>query len=285
MKKTKVIVCSNSGIDYVKHPYDIEVFRSIVQYSDTEKYDDYTEISAEAFYKRLETDKEAFPKTAYVSIGHMIESFENAKKAGYERVLVITISKQLSGLNAAISLAAENVSDIEVISYDSKSLAYIQTYMALEAAKMFEEGKALSEVLAKLDFIRDNNHLLFAVETLEFLIKNGRLSKAAGVFANMLAIRPVLELNKEGKVVSLVKGRTAKGARHKMVDLFLEETNDIDIIPFIVHANASQDSINEVINAVKEVRPQYDSIGVYPLTPVVGAHSGPGAVCLGWIKK
>ena len=65
MKKTKVIVCSNSGIDYVDHPYDIEVFRSIVQYSDIEQYDDYTETSAETSYNRLINDEESFPRTAY----------------------------------------------------------------------------------------------------------------------------------------------------------------------------------------------------------------------------
>lgn len=285
MKKTKVIVCSNSGIDYLNHPYDIEVFRSIVQYSDTEKYDDYTEISAESFYNRLITDKESFPKTAYVTIGHMVEVFNKAKENGYERALVITIAKPLSGLNAAISLAAEQVEDFEVVAYDSKTLAYPESYMAIEAARMFEEGESLANVLKRLDYIRDNHHILFAVDTLEFLIKNGRLGKVAGAFANMLAIRPVLELDKDGRVVSLLKGRTSKGARKKMVELFLEETNGVDVIPFIVHANASKEVLEEVVAQIKEVRSEYKEIIECQLTPVVGAHSGPGAVCLGYIKK
>ena len=280
-----MIVCSNSGIDYIDHPYDIEVFRSVVQYSDKEQYDDYTQISAETFYNRLITDKDAFPRTAFVSLGHMIEVFEEAKAKGYERALVITIAKNLSGLNAAISLASEQVDDFEVVTYDSVSLSYPEALMALEAAKMFEEGKSLDEVIKRLDFIRDNNHMIFAVETLEFLIKNGRLSKAAGMVANLLSIRPILDLDNEGRVRSLVKGRTAKGARIKMCEMFLEEIKDKNVIPFIVHSNATTDVIDDLRNRVMEVYPQYDNIPAYMLTPVVGAHTGPGTVCLGYIVK
>ncbi|MGM9970722.1 MAG: DegV family protein [Anaeroplasma sp.] len=285
MKKTKVIVCSNSGIDYVNHPYDIDVFRSIVQYSEEEKYDDYTEISAETFYTRLVEDKESFPHTAYVSVGHMIETFENAKKEGYDSALVITISKCLSGLNAAISIASENVSDFEVVVYDSHCLAYPEALMAIDAARMLEEGKSINDVLKRLDYIRDNNHMIFAVDTLEYLIKNGRLSKVAGAFANMLAIRPILDLDPEGKVRTLVKGRTSIGARKKLTEMYLEEIKDKIVIPFILHANAEQAVIDELRNAVKAAYPQYTDIPAYLLTPVVGAHTGPKTICLGYIIK
>ncbi len=285
MTKTKVIVCSNSGIDYVEHPYDIEVFRSIVQYSETEKYDDYTEISAETFYNRLITDKEAFPHTAYVTPGHMIEVFEKAKKDGYDSALVIVIAKPLSGLHNAVELYAKEVEDFKVTVYDSHCLSYPQALMGIEAAKMFDEDKTLEEVLERLDFIRDHNHMIFAVDTLEYLIKNGRLSRVAGMFANMLSIRPLLDLDPDGKVRTLEKVRTAKAARKRLVQMFLEEINGKDVIPFIVHAAAEQEILNEVKDAVLKVRTDFESIPDYLLTPVVGAHTGPKTVCLGYILK
>ncbi len=285
MAKTKVIVCSNSGVDYIKNDYDIEVFRSIVQFSDTEKYDDYTEISAEAFYNRLTTDKNAFPRTAYVSPGHMIEVFEQAKKDGYDSALVIVISKPLSGLHDAVKLISQEVENFDVTVYNSLSLSYPEAIMAIDAARMFEEGKSIDEVIKRLDFIRDNHRFLFAVETLEYLIKNGRLSKVAGAFANMLAIKPVLQLNKDGKVETLEKVRTAKGARKRIIEIFLEDINGKDVIPFIVHCNAKQEVLEEVEKAVLAARPDLVKLESYPLTPVVGAHTGPGAVCLGYIVK
>ncbi len=285
MTKTKVIVCSNSGVDYIKNDYDIEVFRSIVQFSDTEKYDDYTEISAEAFYNRLTTDKNAFPRTAYVSPGHMIEVFEQAKKDGYDSALVIVISKPLSGLHDAVKLISQEVENFDVTVYNSLSLSYPEAIMAIDAARMFEEGKSMDEVIKRLDFIRDNHRFLFAVDTLEYLIKNGRLSKVAGVFANMLAIKPVLQLNKEGKVETLEKVRTAKGARKRIAEIFLDDIKDKDVIPFIVHCNAKPEVLDELEKAVLTARPELVKLEKYPLTPVVGAHTGPGAVCLGYIVK
>lgn len=285
MSKTKVIVCSNSGIDYVDHTYDIDVFRSVVQYSDTEQYDDYTEISAETFYNRLITDKEAFPHTAYVSPGLMIEAFEKAKKDGYDGALVIVIAKPLSGLHNAVELYSKEVSDFKVTVYDSRCLSYPEALMAIDAAKMFSEGKSMEEVIARLDYIRDNHHFLFAVDTLEYLIKNGRLSRVAGMFANMLSIRPILDLDKEGKVRTLEKVRTSKAARKRLVEMFLAEIEGKDVIPFIVHANASKEVLEELKNAVLGAHPEFHSIPDYLLTPVVGAHIGPNAVCFGYIVK
>lgn len=285
MAKTKVIVCSNSGVDYIKNEYDIEVFRSIVQFSDTEKYDDYTEISAEAFYNRLTTDKQAFPRTAYVSPGRMIEVFEQAKKDGYTGALVIVIAKPLSGLHDAVKLISQEVENFDVTVYNSLTLSYPEAIMAIDAARMFEEGKTMDEVIRRLDFIRDNHRFLFAVDTLEFLIKNGRLSRVAGVFANMLAIKPVLHLNKEGKVETLEKVRTAKGARKRIVEIFLDDIKDKKVEPFIVHCNAKQEILEELEKMVLTSRPDLVKLEKYPLTPVVGAHTGPGAVCIGYIIK
>lgn len=285
MTKTKVIVCSNSGIDYVENPYDIEVFRSIVQYSENEKYDDYTEISAETFYNRLITDKESFPHTAYVTPGHMIEVFEKAKSEGYDSALVIVIAKPLSGLHNAVELYGKEVEDFKVTVYDSHCLSYPEALMATEAAKMFAMDKSIDEVIQRLDYIRDNNHMIFAVETLEYLIKNGRLSRVAGMFANMLSIRPILDLDKEGKVRTLEKIRTTKAARKRLVQMFLEEIEGKDVIPFIVHANADKEKIEELRNAVLGAHPEFTNVPDYLLTPVVGAHTGPGTVCLGYILK
>lgn len=285
MTKTKVIVCSNSGIDYIENEYDIEVFRSIVQYGEDEKYDDFTEISADTFYNRLITDKEAFPHTAYVSPGKMIEIFEQAKKDGYDSALVITIAKPLSGLYNAVELYKQEVSDFNVTVYNSRCLSYPEALMALDAAKMFKEGKSMEEVLKRLDFIRDNNHFYVAVDTLEYLIKNGRLSRVSGMFANMLSIRPVLDLDEEGKVRTLEKIRTSKGARKRMVEMFLEAVEGKEVIPFIVHASAQKEKVEEVRAAVLAKHPEYNEVKDYLLTPVVGAHTGPETVCLGYILK
>lgn len=283
MNKIKVVLCSNSGIDYVDHPYDIEVFRSIVQYSADEKYDDFTEISAETFYSRLINDKAAFPHTAYVTPGHMIEVFEQAKEDGYKGALVIVIAKPLSGLHDAVKLIGSQVDDFDVRVYNSCTISYPQALMGIEAARMFSEDKSIEEVIKRLDYIRDNHKFYVAVDTLEYLIKNGRLSRIAGAFANMLKIRPVLQLDKEGRVETLEKVRTSTGARKRIVELFLEDIKGKKVIPFISHAYASNEVLDGICQSIMASRPDITEIKKYPLTPVVGAHTGPGAVALGYL--
>lgn len=287
MKKTGVIVCSNAATDYLDFDYDIKVFRSVIILGD-ESYDDYTQMTAKEFYERLSSDKNVFPKTAFVSIGHMINTFESMKKQGYTDAFVITISSNLSGLYKAVRLAAEEVEDFEVHVFDSKNLAYPEAYMALEAARMFKEEKSIDEVYKRLEYLRDNNHYFFAVDTLEYLIKNGRLSKFVGAIAKMLLIRPVLEITKDGRVEVLEKARTSKKARDLMVKKFIDEIKDFageDITVFISHANQDEEVLNQIKNSVYLQRPDIKEIKCFYLTPVVGAHCGPKAMCLGWIKK
>lgn len=214
----------------------------------------------------------------------MEEIFDEMKSKGYERVLCILISSELSSLCKTVRLVAEEYEGLEIEVYDSCTIAYPQALMGLIAARMFNEGKDMPEVLEKLDYIRDHNHLLFAVETLEYLIKNGRLSKFAGTFAKMLSIKPLLHLTKTGKVETLETIRTSKKARDRMIDLFLEEVKDKNILPCIIHANAKEEVISYLKERVLEVHPEYKDINVYPLTPVVGAHAGPGTICLGYIE-
>ncbi len=286
MGRVAVIVCSNAGLDYINHKYKIDVFRSVILFGD-KKYDDYVELKAEEFYEIIANDKSSFPHTAYVSLGHMIETFEKLKSEGYTDVLVITIAIPLSGLNEGVKLAAKDVCDetFKVHSYNSRTLAYPEAYMALEAARMADEGKEIEEIIARMDYVANNNHIYFAVDTLDFLIKNGRLGKVSGTIAQMLSIRPLLDLDPDGRVRTVAKTRTSKKARSLMIETFLEEIKDLkNIEVFLIDTN-NKPAIEETRKIILEARPDLLEIKDYLLTPVVGAHAGPGTIGLGYMKK
>jgi DegV family protein with EDD domain len=115
-------------------------------------------------------------------------------------------------------------------------------------------------------------------------VKNGRLSNAQAFMANILKIKPLLEIDKEGKVVSIEKIRTFKKAVNRVIDKFLEETKDFEVEPFIIHAN-NPETAAYIREKVLEARPQYKEIYDYLLTPAVGAHSGPKAITIGYLRK
>jgi DegV family protein with EDD domain len=283
-KKTAVIVCSNAGLDYLDYPKDIRIFRSVIHFpNDDNVYEDYVGMTAEAFYDRIAKKPDDVPKTSYVSVGTMIETFEELEKEGYEAALVITISAQLSGLFEAVrrTAASEDVS-LDVTVFDSKTLAYAEAFMALEAHRMFDEGKSMEEVIDRLSLIRDNNKVYFAVDTLLYLVKNGRLSKFSGAAGTFLKLKPLLTLDDVGKVQSIEKIRTTPRARQRVLETYFNETEGMDVITYIAHAHAG-DVAEQTKAKILEVYPDRRVETVF-LTPVVGAHTGPKAIGVGYIK-
>jgi len=279
MNKIGVVVCTNAGIDYVDHPYEVEIIRSTVLFGDKE-FIDYEEITADQFYKRIEANPDVMPKTAQPSTGAILEVFQKMKDKGYEEILVITISQALSGIYQGCLIAADMIDGIKITVYDTKLVAYPEAHVALEALKMIEEGKSVEEIIPHLDYIRKHTRLVFAVPELKYLVKNGRLSNASGFIGSMMKIKPLLEITREGKVVSVEKIRTLKKAIERVVEKVLEETKDVKGEYVIIHArNPEQRDV--IIGLLKEKG--IDCNKEYPLTPAVGCHSGPGAICLGFI--
>ena len=281
MPKVAVLACSNAGLDYLDYPKDIVILRSVIHFGDGEEYDDFVDMDAKTFYKRIADDPDDIPKTSYVSIGKMIGFFEKLESEGYDEALVITISGKLSGLNEAVKKAAEEVK-IKVTAFDSKTLAYAESYMALEAHRLAGEGKSVAEIIPVLEHIRDHNRVFFAVDTLLYLVKNGRLSKLQGTLGTMLQLKPLLSIDEEGKVETLEKIRTTKKAHQRVLEKYIEETKDKDVISYIAHAHADEYAA-WFIEEIKKVFHKRDVIVTY-LTPVVGAHTGPKAIGLGYIE-
>jgi len=283
MSKIGVLVCGNSGIDYIKHDYDIPVLRSILFVGDKE-YEDFVDITATEFYNRLLEDPSLSPSTSQVPTGIALEKYQAMVDKGYDELLVITISEKLSGTYAGCVLAANMLEDVKVTVFDSKTVAYPEAKMALDAAKMAQEGKSLEEIIERLEFIRDNSMIWFSVETLRYLVKNGRLSGAAGFMGSLMKIKPMLEVTKEGKVESIEKIRTSSKATLRMIEKFIEEVEGKEVEAFIINTN-NEERAKFVAEEVLKVRPDIRDIDEYPLTPVVGAHGGPGLVGIGYIVK
>lgn len=281
MKKIAILTCSNAGLDYLDYPKDIRILRSMIHFGANESFNDFIDMDAKTFYNRIEKNPNDIPKTSYVSIGTMIENFEELEKEGYEEALVIVISSELSGLYEAVKRAASEV-NIKVTAFDSKTLAYAEAYMVLEAHRLAAAGKTVTEILPYLEKIRDNNKVYFAVDTLLYLVKNGRLSKLSGTLGTMLQLKPLLYISEKGKVETLEKIRTTHKAHLRVIEKYVEDTKDKNVLTYISHAHADQ-YVEWFKKKVKAVFPDREIIVAY-LTPVVGAHAGPKALGLGYIQ-
>ena len=281
MSKIGVAVCGNSGIDYAVHDKRIRVFRSLLIVEEKE-YEDFIEINADDFYQTLVEKPDIDVHTAQTSTGTILKMFEEMKADGYDEIICITISSHLSGTYQNAVLAAKMMEDTPVHVFDSKTLSAVEAKMAFTALRLSDEGKSVQEILRELEFIRDHFHIYVTVKTLHFLVKNGRLSNAAGFFGSLLKLKPLLEVTKEGKVVTVDKIRTTQKARELMLQRFMNEIKGKKVEIFIIYTN----NFNEMADLKDRMleNPEINDIKLVPLTPVVGCHAGPGTMGLGYIE-
>jgi len=282
MSKIGVAVCGNSGLDYLVHDKEIRIFRSLLLIGESE-YEDFVEITSDDFYDRITKNPDLDIRTAQTSTGKILEMYQEMVSKGYDELIIITVSKHLSGTYQNAVLAAKMLEDVPVHVFDSLSVSYVEASMATTAMKMSRENKSVEEILKRLEFIRDHNHIYVTVDTLRYLVKNGRLSNAAGFLGSMLKLKPLLHVSPEGKVVTLDKIRTTSKAREAMLEKIKEEIKGKKVELFVIYTN----NMGEMLDFQEQLQ-EIDGISdvkLIPLTPVVGCHAGPGTMGMGYIEK
>ncbi len=280
MSKIGIAVCGNSGIDYAVHDKRIRVYRSVLMVEDKE-YEDFVDINADDFYAMLIKNPELNVRTAQTSTGNILKMYEEMKAAGCDEIIAISISEKLSGTYQNAVLAAKMIEGVKVHVFDSKTVSYPEAKMANLAQKLADQNVPAEKILEELGKIRDNHHIFVCVDTLKYLVKNGRLSNAAGFFGSLLKLKPLLEVTKDGKVATIEKIRTTQKAREEMLNRFLAEIAGKAVEAFIIYTN-NFDVVADLKDELEEKHGLKD-VKLVPLTPVVGCHAGPGTMGLGYI--
>lgn len=279
MSKKAVIATSTSCLDYLNlDEKDLRILRMKILMG-METLEDYIGITAEDFYNRLKSDKGLVPSSTMPSVGEYLEILENLEKEGYEEVLVITLSSGLSGTFGAIKAATLNSyeGNLKVHVLDSKNAAISEGYLTLEALRLFKEGKTLNETIEYLEFLRTNRKQYFMVDNLRLFVANGRLSGAQGLLGSMMKIKPILEVNDEGKIVPFEKIRTSRKALAKMVEYVIEDCKKLDDFVITYDTSDNLEGLKYVQERMEEAFPGYKYYAA-PITPVIGCHTGEGTV-------
>lgn len=281
-QKIGLLVCGNSGIDYEKVDYPHKVMRSTLLL-DKKEYEDFVDITAEEFYDTVVKNPNIDLSTSQVSTGRVAEIYEEFKSEGYTDVIVVTIAAKLSGTYQGAVLAKDMVEGINVHVVDSKSVSYGQMYLVLEAIEMIKKGMNAEDIFNKLNELRENITIYVLVDTLKYLVKNGRLSATSGFLGTLLKIKPLLKIMEDGSLQPYEKIRTTNRARKRLMEIINEEIKGKEALVFLAHTNNKDET--EVIK--KELLENHNNIEVLvvPLTPVVGAHAGPGTLGVGYVLK
>jgi DegV family protein with EDD domain len=237
-----------------------------------EGYLDGVDITREEFYTRL-PDFPEHPTTAVPSIGRFAAAYNTLADEGATEVLSIHISTALSGVVNMARLAAESSTSVHVTVVDSHQLSLGTGFLVLTAAEMAAEGKTVSEILSALRSQIERTHVFAALDTVEFLKRSGRMNKYLADFASLLQIKPILTMY-NGKP-GTEKVRTRDRAVKRVLDM-LDSFGQLEKIA-IVHTHATMDRLAEFKNIAASHLPRVD-IMIEDITPVIGAHIGPGAI-------
>ena len=242
------------------------------------EYLDGVTITTQEFYDKLETCRE-LPTTSQLSPAEFDDVFRPAVDSGDE-VVVITISGKLSGTawSAAIA-AAEHPGKIWIV--DSGSVTIGQRILMLYAVRLRDAGLGGREIAEQLNRVKSRVCILARVDTLEYLVRGGRLSKTAAFAGAILNIKPVLSVE-DGEIKVLGKARGSKQGDNMLTD-FIQKKGGIDFdLPVMLAYSGTDDALLKgyIDNSRALWEEHLDSLPMTMIGSTISTHAGPGAIAV-----
>ena len=261
-----------------RHP-NWRVVPLYVRFGD-ETFREYVDLSAEEFYRRLRTAPES-PRSSQPTPADFASVYEELGE--YEKILCLMISAKLSGTADSARLGAESAGDESVSVIDSGVTSGGTVILADALQRRLERGTTEEELQEVVESFRGSRGLLFTVETLEYLVRGGRIGKAQGLAGQLLSVKPILHFD-EGEVAPLKRVRGRAKALAELERLFVEATEDTpDLHVGLGHAESPGDA-EELVRRIRTARRQCSVDVVTTLGPVIGTHGGPGTLGLFWFQ-
>ena len=246
----------------------------------TETFRDHVELTAEEFYRRLRAGN-VQPRTSQPTPADFAAVFESL--ADYERIVCVLIPAKLSGTAESARRAADAVGDGKVTVIDSGSASGGIVVLADAIQRRLERGTTEEEVLALVERFTRESGLLFTVDTLDYLVRGGRIGKAAGFAGELLAVKPILTI-RDGEVQPLKRVRGRAKALAEFERLFVDGSEDVPGLHVgVAHAQAQAEA-EELVRRIRQARPNSSVDFFGTLGPVVGTHAGPGTLGLFWFQ-
>jgi len=278
MSKVAIITDSTAYLpENLVQEYGIHVLPLKVIWGE-ESLDDGVDIMPSEFYVRL-AQSDTMPTTSQVTIGEFKQLFEKLHADGYD-ILAILISSGLSGTMASAEQAKTELPDAAIELFDSKSTISELAFQVLVGARAAHSGASLAECVSVVEKARENSAVVFAVDTMEFLHRGGRIGGGKRFLGTLLNIKPILTVT-DGKVDALDQARTRRKSLRRILDIVAERVDGKSNVRIgVSHANDPEEARKLLDMAVAELNPVETLIT--DLSPVIGTHVGPGTLSLAY---
>jgi len=243
-----------------------------------ESYHDDKDLDTATFLQKLKAFP-TLPKTAAPEPTLYYPVFRQAQEKG-EAVVVVAPTGKASGTVRSAETAAQDFPNVDIRVVDTQTVSCNLGSMVLVADDMAKAGKSADEIVAKLNGMIPRGRIYFLVDTLEYLAKGGRIGGAKKLLAELLEIKPILQV-KDGQVESFEQQRTKKRALARLVEVVVEQCkggDDAHLCVLQVEAEKEAESL------VAELRSRVNisNIPIYELPPAIVVHAGPKAMGVGF---
>ncbi|MEH7527679.1 fatty acid-binding protein DegV [Priestia megaterium] len=271
----KIKVVTDSTIDLTleeAEKYGIEMIPLCINI-DNETYLDRVELTPTDFIEKMKNSKE-LPKSSQPAIGSFVEVYERLVSEGYD-VISIHMTGGMSGTVRAAESAAQMVEgNITVV--DSMYITKALSFQVFEAVKMIEDGHTVEEIITRLEEVRQNTNLFVVVDTLENLVKGGRIGRGKGLIGSLLNIKPIASLA-DGVYTPVAKVRSHSQIVKFLTKQFEEHTEGKSIKGVgLVHADGFG-LASKLKESIVKAR-SYTQFSIEDTTPIISTHTGIGAI-------
>jgi DegV family protein with EDD domain len=278
MTRIRIVTDSASDLpeEYTQR-LDIDVVSLTIRFGD-EEFTDLVDLSTDAFWAKCKSSK-TLPETSAPSPGAFQAAYEGAKRDGCDGVLVLTLSSMLSATHQSASVAADAVRDlIDVRVIDTATVSMGQGLIVLDVAELAATGAELDQLVERTEVLMKKTGVVATLDTLEHLIKGGRVGGAKALIGQVLSIKPLVEIT-GGVVAEAGRQRTRAKALSAVAKVAASHAplRRLALIHGACHDVATLEAL------IEDVASEFPVI-VADIGPTVGTHGGPGIIGLTWIE-
>jgi len=258
--------------------YGIAVVPCFINFGD-ESYRDGIDISRSQFYQRL-GEEALLPKTSAPGAGAFQKAYEQQARGGARHILSMHIHSGLSNLSNAARLAAQAVNPIKVTVIEMGQVAAGLGFQVVNAARLALEGAGLDTILASIREWETRTFVYAALDRVDYLRAGGRVPALAAKLANLLRIKPIIQLH-QGKIRLVGRVRTSAQAVAGLLECGARLQPLEQVAVLHTHALEKAKSLQA---ALKEKVALGLDVRISEATPVLGVHVGPGGVGLACLR-
>lgn len=278
----RIITDSASDMSPAEHPA-LRVLPLSVTFG-TDVYMDGVDIDHQRFYEML-VERDELPKTGQVNPYAFSQAIAEAREAGDEAV-IITVGAKLSGTNQSARTALAEAPGGDVFVVDSNNVTLGERVLVEYALRLVDEGRSAAQIAAAVEAVRDRVVVIGLLETLEYLVRGGRLSAAAGAVGTLLNVKPVVAAE-DGLIVQLGKARGSKNGRN-LLNQKVEKAGGVDFsMPLALGYTGLSDAVLKKYiedSAALWAGHTEGELSIHTIGATIGTHVGPGAVAVAFFR-